>query len=448
MNQRELDVCKCGPCEFRLLTLLVAAALSRPLLLPFNLETASIRNMSVAAKGVFIVGAKRTPFGAFGGRLKAMTGTDLAVHSTQAALKAAGLEGSQVDETFMGNVIQSSLDAAYMARHVGLRSGTPVHTPALTVNRLCGSGFETVCLGAESILQGRSKVTACGGSENMSAAPMVLDGLVSRWTPPPLGKGLQAQDALWAGLTDSLYKMPMGMTAEKLGEKYGITREQCDQFGLRSQNYYQKAHEAGVFKAEIEPVVIKGKKGPETVSADEHPRANTTIGDLTKLKPVFKPEGGLVTAGTASGICDGAATLIVAGEESIKTHNLKPLARLVSWSRTGCDPSMMGIGPVDAIRSALKAAGLTLADMDLVEINEAFAAQYLSCEKELGLDPTKCNANGGAIAIGHPLGASGARILAHLSHELVRTNKKYAVGAACIGGGQGIAVVLENAQKS
>lgn len=399
------------------------------------------------AKGVFIVGAKRTPFGAFGGKLKAMTGTDLATHSTQAALKHAGLSPDKVDETFMGNVIQSSLDAAYLSRHVALRSNIPVHTPALTINRLCGSGFETVCLGAEAILQGRSKITACGGTENMSAAPMVLDGLVSRWNPPALGKGLQAQDALWAGLTDSLYKMPMGMTAEKLGEKYGITREQCDEFGLRSQNLYQKAHEAGVFKGEIEPVTIKGKKGPEVISADEHPRLNSTIADLQKLKPVFKPEGGLVTAGTASGISDGAASMIVCGESSLKEHNLKPLSRVVAWSRTGCDPSMMGIGPVDAIRSALKAAGLTLQDMDLIEINEAFAAQYLSCEKELGIDRNKANLNGGAIAMGHPLGASGARILTHLTHELIRTNKKYAVGAACIGGGQGIAVILENAQK-
>jgi len=401
----------------------------------------------IAAKGVFVVGAKRTPFGGFGGKLKALTATDLATHATQAALKSAGLAATAVDETFMGNVIQSSLDAAYLARHVALRSGVPVKTASLTINRLCGSGFETVCLGAEAILQGRSKITACGGTENMSAAPMVLDGLVSRWTPPPLGKGLQAQDSLWAGLTDSLYKMPMGMTAEKLGEKYGITREQCDEFGLRSQNLYQKAMTAGVFAQEIEPITIKGRKGPEIVSADEHPRLNSTLPDLQKLKPVFKPEGGLVTAGTASGISDGAAALIVCGEESIKEHNLKPLSRVVAWSRTGCDPSIMGIGPVDAIRSALKAANLRLEDMDLVEINEAFAAQYLSCEKELGIDRNKANLNGGAIALGHPLGASGARILTHLTHELIRTNKRDAGGAACIGGGQGIAVILENAQK-
>lgn len=399
----------------------------------------------LAGKGIFIVGAKRTPFGAFGGKLKAQSATDLATHSTVAALKHAGLSGDKVDDTFFGNVIQSSLDAAYLSRHVALRSGSPVHTPALTVNRLCGSGFETVCLGAEAILLGRSKITSCGGTENMSAAPMVLDGLTSRWTPPPLGKGLVASDALWAGLTDSLSKMPMGMTAEKLGEKYGITREQCDEFSLRSQHLYQKAAEAGIFKAEIEPMTVKGKKGPEIVAADEHPRANAVLADLQKLKPVFKPDGGLVTAGSASGISDGAATLIVASEDSLKQHNLKPLSRVVAWSRVGCDPSIMGIGPVEAIREALRVSHLKLADMDLVEINEAFAAQFLSCEKELGLDRSKCNLNGGAIAVGHPLGASGARILTHLTHELIRTNKRYAIGAACIGGGQGIAVILERA---
>lgn len=398
-----------------------------------------------AARGIFIVGAKRTPFGAFGGKLKALTATDLATHSTNAALKQAGISGDKVDDTYMGNVIQSALDAAYLARHVALRAGTPVSKPAMTINRLCGSGFETVCLGAESILLGRNEITACGGTENMSACPMVLDGLTSRWMPPPLGKGLVASDALWAGLTDSLAKMPMGMTAEKLGEKYGITRDQCDEFALRSQNLYQKAAEAGVFRAEIEPMTVKGKKGPETVSADEHPRLNTVLADLQKLKPVFKPEGGLVTAGSASGISDGAATLIVASEDSLKKHNLKPLSRVVAWSRVGCDPTMMGIGPVEAIREALRVSNLKLADIDLVEINEAFAAQFLGCEKELGLDRNKCNLNGGAIAMGHPLGASGARILTHLTHELIRVNKRYAIGAACIGGGQGIAVILERA---
>ena len=307
------------------------------------------------------------------------------------------------------------------------------------------SGFETVILGAESIILGRASVALCAGTENMSQSPMVIDGISARFGAA-LGKGMKAEDSLWAGLTDTYAGLSMGMTAEKLGAKYGITREDCDAYGLRSQMLCQKANDAGIFKAEIFPVEVKGRKGMESVSADENPRANSSIADLQKLKPVFK-EGGIVTAGTASGICDGAASIIVASEGAVKEHGLTPLARVVSWSRVGCDPSTMGIGPVEAIRVALKASGLTLADMDIIEINEAFAAQYLSCEKELGLDREKTNVNGGAIAIGHPLGASGGRILAHLSHELIRTGKKYAVGAACIGGGQGIAVILENATR-
>ena len=397
---------------------------------------------SHAMSGIFIVGAKRTPFGAFGGKLKTITATDLTVHATKAALAQAKISADKIDETFVGNVIQSSLDACYLSRHVHLKSGAPVKGPALTINRLCGSGFETVALGAEAIMLGRAQITLCAGTENMSQAPMVLDGLSSRFGTP-LGKGIKAEDSLWAGLTDSYAGTPMGITAENLGAKYGITRDMCDEYGLRSQNLYQKAAEAGIFAAEIEPFEVKGRKGKEMMTADEHPRLNAVIGDLQKLKPVFKPDGGLVTAGTASGICDGAGAIIVASEAAVKAHGMKPLARLVSWARTGCDPSIMGIGPAEAIRTALKSAKLTLADMDLIEINEAFAAQYLSCEKELGLDRSKANLNGGAIAQGHPLGASGSRILAHLTAELQRTGKRYAVGSACIGGGQGIAVILE-----
>jgi len=398
--------------------------------------------MSAATRNIFIVGAKRTPFGAFGGKLKSQTATDLATHASKAAIAESGLAAAKIDETFFGNVIQTSLDACYLSRHAALRAGTPIANPSMTINRLCGSGFETVIMGAESIMLGRAHAVLAGGSENMSGAPMVIDGVTARFSPPPLGKGLQAHDSLWAGLTDSLQKTPMGITAEKLGGQYGITREQCDQFALRSQNLYQKAAEAGVFKAEIAPYELKGKKGVETMATDEAPRFNCKIEDLTKLKSVFV-ENGLVTAGSASGITDGAAALVVASEELCKSDGLKPLARVVSWARTGCDPTIMGIGPVEAIRKALHASGLRLADMDIVEINEAFAAQYLACEKELGLDRDKCNLNGGAISVGHPLGASGARILAHLTHELTRTQKRYAVGAACIGGGQGIAVILE-----
>ncbi len=400
--------------------------------------------MATPAKNIFIVGAKRTPFGAFGGKLKGMSATHLSAHCSKAALAHAGLSAEKVDEVLVGNVIQSSHDAVYLARHAGLMAGVPIPSPAMTINRLCGSGFETVIMGAEGIDNGRSKVVLAGGSENMSAAPMVIDGITARWSPPALGKGLQATDALWSGLTDSLYKTPMGITAEKLGDKYGITRQECDDFAVRSQNLSEKATAAGVLQSEIAPIELKGRKGKvDVVSADEAVRNGCQIGDLTKLKSVFKEEG-LVTAGSASGITDGAAALVIAGDEGVAENGLKPLVRIVSWARVGCDPSIMGIGPVDAIRNALKAADLTLDDMDLVEINEAFAAQFLACAKELGVDMDKCNLNGGAISLGHPLGASGARILTHLTHELGRTGKRYGIGSACIGGGQGIAVVLEN----
>lgn len=400
--------------------------------------------MSAAKKSIYIVGAKRTAFGAFGGKVKTISATDLAVHSSKAAIAHANVAPSKIDETFFGAVIPSALDSAYLSRHVALKSGLPIATPSLTVNRLCGSGFEAAILGAEAIELGRSSINLCGGTENMSQSPMVIDGISARWGAA-LGKGLKAEDLLWSALTDSYAKAPMGITAENLATKYNISREKCDEFALRSQQLWSSANKAGVFDAEIAPIEVKGKKGTESFKVDEHPRPDTKIEDLAKLKPVFK-EGGTVTAGSASGICDGSASLIIASEEACKQNNLVPLARIVSWARVGCEPSMMGIGPVEAIRSALSAANLKLNDMDIIEINEAFSAQYLACEKELGLDSSKANIHGGAIALGHPLGASGARILVHMTHVLQRMGKRYAVGAACIGGGQGIAVVLENAK--
>jgi acetyl-CoA acyltransferase 2 len=408
-----------------------------------NTHPSISEQMSVARKAVYIVGAKRTPFGAYGGKLKGFSATDLAVLSSKAALAQAKLSPEKVEESIFGNVITSSLDAAYLSRHAALKTGVPIASPSLTINRLCGSGFETATLAAEAIELGRSSILLTGGTENMSQAPMVLDGLSTRFGTA-LGKGIKAEDSLWAGLTDSYVKTPMGITAENLGAKFGVTRAECDEFSLRSQQTYQTALQAGVFQAEIAEVEVKGRKGPEKVSTDEHPRATASIAELQKLKPVFK-ENGLVTAGSASGICDGAASLVIASDTAVKANSLTPLARIVSWARVGCDPSIMGIGPVEAIQNALKAANLTLQDMDLIEINEAFAAQYIACEKALQLDRSKVNVNGGAIALGHPLAASGARILTHLTHELRRKNKRYAVGAACIGGGQGIAVVLERA---
>lgn len=333
--------------------------------------------MSLARSTIFIVGAKRTPFGiihfislyfliiswyffffslfhspprysplpsppspkgAFGGKLKHLTATELAVHSSNAALAEANLSGSKIDETFFGNVIQSSLDATYLSRHVALKAGAPILSPALTVNRLCGSGFEAVCLGAEAIELNRANITLCGGTENMSQAPMHIDGLTARWGAA-LGKGFKAEDSLWAGLTDAHAGLTMGLTAENLADRYGVTRSECDEYALRSQQSWARAQAEGVFRNEISPIQVSGKKGPEIVDSDEHPRA-TTIETLNKLKPVFRPDG-RVTAGSASGICDGAASLIVASESACKENNLVPLSRIVAWSRVGCDPSCM-----------------------------------------------------------------------------------------------------------
>ncbi|XP_038053019.1 3-ketoacyl-CoA thiolase, mitochondrial-like [Patiria miniata] len=391
------------------------------------------------SRGIFIVAAKRTPFGAFGGKLKDLTQTDLCEVAARAALAAGNINPEIIDSTFVGNVAQTSPDAAYVARHVALRSGVKDDKPALTVNRLCGSGFQSIVSGAQDILTGDAEVVLTGGTENMSMAPYTVRG--SRFGTK-LGVDLKLEDTLWATLTDYHIKTPMGMTAEKLGAQYGVTREDCDQFALLSQQRWKKANDEGRFKDEMAPIEMKSKKGVQVMDTDEHPR-EATLEALAKLPPVFQ-KNGLVSAGNASGICDGAGVVILASEEAVAKHNLTPLARLVSYHVSGCDPSIMGIGPVPAVKRALEKAGLRLADMDLCEVNEAFAAQFLSVQRELGLDIEKTNTNGGAVALGHPVGASGSRITAHLTHELRRTGGKYALGSACIGGGQGIAVILEN----
>jgi len=394
--------------------------------------------------GIFLVAAKRTPFGSFGGSLKALSATDLGVISTTAALESANVAPDAVDSVFFGNVIQSSPDAAYLSRHVALKSGMKQSTPSLTINRLCGSGFETVILGAHSIKLGESKIAACGGAENMSDAPLTVRGNDARWGVK-LGKGLKMGDALWDGLTDSYAGTPMGITAENLAKKYNITREECDAFAIRSQQTWGTANEAGLFDAEMAPVEVKTRKGTKVIDTDEHPKPDTELEKIAKLPTVFDKEG-VVTAASASGICDGAGTILLASEEAVKEHNLNPLCRLVSYSVVGCDPKIMGIGPVPAIQQALERADLTMNDVDRVEINEAFAAQFLACAKELDLDMDKTNIHGGAISLGHPLGASGSRITAHLANEFSYSpESKIHVGAACIGGGQGIAVVLERA---
>jgi len=390
-------------------------------------------------KQIFIVAAKRTPFGAFGGSLKKLSAIDLATIATKAALAAGKIDPSIVDGVYVGNVIQSSPDAAYLARHVGLKSQVPQEVPALTINRLCGSGFETLIQGATAIQVGDANITICGGTENMSAAPLQLDGNDARWGVP-LGNGLKMRDSLWDGLTDSYANIPMGITAENLAEKYNITRLECDEYAVRSQRGWDEANKGGVFDLEMAPVEIESRKGSKILNVDEHPRPDVSLEKMSALKPVFKKDG-VVTAANASGICDGAGSVILASEDAVKEHGLKPLARLLSYQVSGCDPSIMGIGPVPAIKGALEKAGLGLNDVDNLEINEAFAAQFLACAKELNLDMSKTNINGGAISIGHPLAASGSRIVAHLANK---TEGNIHVGAACIGGGQGIAVVLEN----
>jgi acetyl-CoA C-acetyltransferase/acetyl-CoA acyltransferase 2 len=390
-------------------------------------------------ESLVIVGAKRTAFGALQGSLKGLSATELAVHASKAALEQSGIAKESVGHVVVGNVIQTSADAIYCARHVGLRAGLPIETPALTVNRLCGSGFEALVVGAQQILLGECETVLVAGTENMSQAPHVLRGARDGFA---FGKAPPLEDSLWSALTDSFCNLPMAITAENLAQKYGITRAECDELALSSQRRWAAANERGDFRSEIVPIELQTRKGPVSFAVDEHPRPQTTPEGLAKLAPVFKKDG-VVTAGNASGICDGAAALVLTREDHARASGLEPLARLVQWAVAGVDPSVMGIGPAPAIRKALDRVGLRLADIDLVEVNEAFAPQYLAVEKELGLDRARTNVNGGAIALGHPLGASGARITAHLVYELARRRGRHAVGSACIGGGQGIAVVLE-----
>lgn len=387
---------------------------------------------------VWIVAGARTPFGSFGGSFVDVSAEKLGVIAAKGALEKAGVEPGQVDNVVMGNVIQSHQGAPYLARHVALRAGVPMETPALTVNRLCGSGLQAVVSGVQSILLGESEIGLVGGAENMSQAPYAVRG--ARWGAR-MGDGVLA-DTLTETLTDRYCGLGMGITAENLAEKYGITREDQDRFALTSQRRAAEAAESGKLAEEIVPVVKKGKKGSITVEADEHMRPKTTLEKLAGLKPAFKPDG-TVTAGNASGINDGAACLVIASDRAVNRYGLKPMGRVAGWGVAGVDPTIMGIGPVPASRLALKRSDLSLARIDLVEINEAFAAQVLAVEKELDLNREILNVNGGAIALGHPVGASGARILLTLLHELKRRNKKYGLASLCIGGGQGIAMVVE-----
>ena len=389
---------------------------------------------------VFLSGV-RTGFGSFGGTLKDRSAIDLGVIAAQGAIERAGLPVEAYDHAVFGNALQTSKDAIYLARHIALRAGLPIPVPALTVNRLCGSGFESIIEGARQILLGESQVVLAGGTESMSQAPHVLRG--ARWgyrlgPTPPL------EDSLWEALRDTECDRSMAETAEALAEKYGITRLDVDAYAYRSQQAADAAWRAGAFADEVIPVSIKDRKtkGMTPWAQDEHRRPESTLEGLAKLPPYFRKDG-VVTAGNASGIVDGAAAVVVAHAEIARARQLKPLGRLVSWGIAGVDPGIMGIGPAPASRQALERAGMQLGQMDLVEVNEAFAAQYLAVEKELGLDRARTNTEGGAVALGHPLGATGTRITLHLLHALRRTGKRFGLGSACIGGGQGAAVVVE-----
>lgn len=394
---------------------------------------------AIVMENIVFISGKRTPFGAFGGSLKDISATDLGVASAKATLEQAGLAADQVDHVIFGNVVQSGADAIYIPRHIGLKTGVPVNVGALLVNRLCGSGFQAWTSAAQMIQTGDASVVLAGGTEQMSQVPYVARGM--RFGGIRMGNA-ELEDYLTAALVDAYAKTPMAITAENLAVKYGITREEADAYSLQSQQRYKACLDRGAFAEELCAVTVEGKKGSVVVEKDEHPRPETTLEKLGQLKAVFKKEG-LVTAGGSSGIVDGAACSLLMSESKAKELKMKPKARIISYASVGCDPSIMGIGPAGASRLALQKACLKLEQMDLVEVNEAFAAQYLAVQKELKLDPAKTNVNGGAIAVGHPLGASGTRIMNHLVYELHRRKARYALGSACIGGGQGIAIIIE-----
>ncbi len=382
----------------------------------------------------------RTGFGAFGGSLKDQSATDLGVVAAKGALERSKVDPQWIDQTIFGNVVQTSGDAIYLARHIGLKAGVPKEMPALILNRLCGSGQEAILTGARTILAGEADFILAGGAESMSQAPHVVRG--ARWGIG-FGANTQFEDMLWTALVDSYTGMPMAMTAEKLAEQYHVTREEQDRLAFLSQQRAKAAWDARRMQEEIVPVPVKDRKGNITMFAkDEAMRPETTMEGLSQLPARFKKDG-TVTAGNASGIVDGAAAVVVTTMDQAKQRGLKPLGRLVAWGTAGVSPDIMGFGPAPAIRIALKRAGLTMRDMDLVEVNEAFAAQVLAVVKELEIDMDRFNVNGGAIAIGHPLGATGARLTLTILYELRRRGKRYGVASMCIGGGQGVAAIVE-----
>jgi acetyl-CoA acetyltransferase family protein len=397
--------------------------------------------MMAANSEVVFLSAVRTPFGTFGGTLRDVPVSDFTTVAAKAAIERARIDASDIDSAIFGNVLYTAADSVYFGRHVALRAGCSEESSALTLNRLCGSGFQSVVSGAQEIMLGDSTVCLVGGADSMSQAPHVAR---VRWGVP-FGKSPALEDTLWAALTDSYAGLAMAETAENLAEKYHLDRSSIDEFALRSQLLARDAWAAGAFKDEIVAVPVRNAKTKkdEMFERDEHMRPESTIEGLAKLKPVFR-ENGVVTAGNASGIGDGAGALVISSAKFAKDRGITPIGRLVSWGIAGVDPKIMGIGPVPAAKKALAAAGLSLDDMDLIEVNEAFAAQTCAVEKELNIPREKLNRQGGAVALSHPLAASGSRITAHLLHTLRAEGKRYGLGSACIGGGQGIALIVES----
>ncbi|MCR9244006.1 MAG: acetyl-CoA C-acyltransferase [bacterium] len=391
-----------------------------------------------------IVGGARTAMAEYSGtpgfgKFKDVSAIDLAAHAAKAALERTGAKAEMVDETFVGNASQSSSDAIYGARHVALKAGVPFDKPALTINRLCGSGIQSVVSAAHSLLLGENKLCLAGGMENMSQVPHVIRGAREGFR---FGMEPKIEDLLFAALYDPFCKFFMAQTAENVAKKLEIPREEQDEYALRSHQLGAAAVKAGKFGAEIAPLTVTKGRKEFVVDTDDHIKPETSLEALAKLRAAFGKEG-TVTAGNASGIVDGAAMLVVTTAEQAKELGLTPKVKIKSWGLAGVEPEVMGLGPVPAIRKACDQAGIKVSDLDLVEINEAFSAQYLGCEKELGLDRDKCNVNGGAIALGHPLGATGTRLLLTLVREMEETGKALGCASACIGGGQGIAMILE-----
>jgi len=388
---------------------------------------------------VVIVAGARTPMARYVGAFKDTSAIELGACAGREAMRRAGVDPAEIEHVVFGNVMQTSSDAIYGARHVALKAGLPVETPAVTVNRLCGSGIEAIVQAAHRILLGEANLVLAGGMENMTQAPHVIRGARSGFR---LGEG-KLEDSLMVGLLDSYCGCTMADTAENLAVQYGITRRACDEFALRSQQLAEAAARACRSKEEIVPVEVKEGRKTHLAGEDDHRRPETTMEVLEKLPPAFRKDG-IVTAGNASGIVDGAAAVVVSSAQAAQQRGWKPLGRIVASAAVGVEPRTMGIGPVPATQKALARAGLQLEQMDRIEVNEAFAAQYLAVEKALGLNRDKVNVNGGAIALGHPLGASGARLVLTVLLELRRSGLRYGLATACIGGGQGIAIIVES----